>query len=121
MDNSGAGVVWTLALGPAKKSVVFTAWVSEEDPLWSKSCLAYNLHAELEDACQGDLVQGAGEPPVARLVGAAPPARLAPCERGHDAVSEGGLRHLQVLTRRRRRDPLETYHLLPSLIAPGRK
>jgi hypothetical protein len=24
--------------------------VSEQDPLWSKPCLAYNLHAELDDA-----------------------------------------------------------------------
>jgi hypothetical protein len=32
-----------------------TAWASEEDPLWSKPCLAYNLHAELEDACREDL------------------------------------------------------------------
>jgi hypothetical protein len=27
-------------------------------PLWSKPCLAYNLHAELDDACRVDLVQG---------------------------------------------------------------
>ena len=34
-----------------------TAWASEEDPLWSKPCLAYNVHAELDDACRDDLVQ----------------------------------------------------------------
>ena len=33
------------------------AWASEEDPLWSKPCLAYNVHAELDDACPDDLVQ----------------------------------------------------------------
>ena len=30
---------------------------SEEDPLWSKPCLAYNVHAELNDACRDDLVR----------------------------------------------------------------
>jgi hypothetical protein len=33
------------------------AWASEEDPLWSKPCLAYNLHAELDDACRDELFQ----------------------------------------------------------------
>jgi hypothetical protein len=34
--------------------------VSEQDPLWSKPCLAYNLHAELDVQCREDLadVQG---------------------------------------------------------------
>ena len=31
--------------------------VSEEDPLWSKPCLAYNLHAEIEPNCQASLAQ----------------------------------------------------------------
>ena len=34
-----------------------TAWASEEDPLWSNPCLAYNLQAELDDACRDDLAQ----------------------------------------------------------------
>jgi hypothetical protein len=29
--------------------------VSERDPLWSKPCLAYNLHAELDVPCREDL------------------------------------------------------------------
>jgi hypothetical protein len=29
---------------------------SEEDPLWSKPCVAYNLHAELDNGCRQDLV-----------------------------------------------------------------
>jgi hypothetical protein len=29
--------------------------VSEQDPLWSKPCLAYNLHAELDAQCREDL------------------------------------------------------------------
>ena len=33
------------------------AWASEEDPLWSNPCLAYNLQAELDDACRDDLAQ----------------------------------------------------------------
>ena len=31
--------------------------VSEEDPLWSKPCLAYNLHAEIAPNCQATLAQ----------------------------------------------------------------
>jgi hypothetical protein len=31
--------------------------VSEEDPLWSKPCLAYNLHAEIEPDCQASLAE----------------------------------------------------------------
>lgn len=33
------------------------AWASEEDPFWSRPCLAYNLQAELDDACRDDLFQ----------------------------------------------------------------
>jgi hypothetical protein len=33
------------------------AWASEEDPLWSKPCLAYNVHAGLDDASRDDLVR----------------------------------------------------------------
>jgi len=32
-----------------------TAWASEEDPLWSKPCLAYNLQAEFDDHCLDNL------------------------------------------------------------------
>jgi len=57
-DNRSAdGVVWTFVLDPTKESAVPSAWASEEDPLWSKPCLAYNLHAELDEACREDLVQ----------------------------------------------------------------
>ena len=53
------------------------AWASEEDPLWSKPCLAYNVHAELDVACRDDLVrvqQGLRLPPSWAL--RCPPASL---------------------------------------------
>jgi len=34
-----------------------TTFTSEADPLWSKPCRAYNLHAELHTRCREDLVE----------------------------------------------------------------
>ena len=50
-------VVWPFVLDLAKEAMVPTAWASEADPLWSKSCLAYNLQADLDDTCRDDLCQ----------------------------------------------------------------
>ena len=79
----------------AKETVVPMAWASEEDPLWSKPCLAYNVHAELDVACRDDLVRVQQGLRLPGFVGAALPAGFAPRKRGHDAVGEGGLRNIE--------------------------
>lgn len=41
----------------AKEGAVPIVLASADDPLWSKPCLAYNLHAELDDRCREDLAE----------------------------------------------------------------
>jgi hypothetical protein len=40
------------------------ALVSEQDPLWSRPCLAYNLHAELDSRCREDFAELQGRLPL---------------------------------------------------------
>ncbi len=71
------------------------AWASEEDPLWSRPCLAYNLQAELGDACRDDLfqVQDKLQLPRSWTLRCLPASLHVSV--AHDAVGEGGLRHLR--------------------------
>jgi 2'-5' RNA ligase len=56
--------------------------VSEEDPLWSKPCLAYNLHAGLDPDCQADFTRAQD-----RLSGYAPGTLRCPPRTFHLSVA----------------------------------